>query len=87
MVGMDLKAFLAPLGPEQREEFASRCSVSRGHLQNVMYRFRPCATDLAVCIERESNGKVRRWDLRQDDWYRHWPELIGTVGAPDVPKV
>lgn len=83
---MDLKTFLAPLDAEKREAFAQRCSVSRGHLQNVMYGFRPCATVLAVNIERESGMKVRRWELRPDDWYRHWPELIGAEGAPRVKK-
>lgn len=87
---MDLKSFLAPMDAEQREQFASRCSTSKGHLQNVMYGVRPCATDLAVSIERESGHAVRRWELRPEDWYRHWPELIGTNGAPafstDQPK-
>lgn len=30
---------------------------------------------------------VRRWELRPDDWYRIWPELIGAEGAPSVPGV
>lgn len=34
-------------------------------------------------IERVTN--VKRWDLRPDDWYRIWPELVGTKGAPRVP--
>ena len=48
-----------------------------------MYGYKPCATDIAVSIERESSLQVRRWDLRQD-WAKHWPELIGLPGAPDV---
>ncbi len=83
---MDLKTFYSPLDVQSRDDFATRCETSRGHLQNVMYGLRPCATDLAVLIERESGGEVRRWDLRPDDWYRHWPELIGTEGAPPVPR-
>jgi DNA-binding transcriptional regulator YdaS (Cro superfamily) len=86
MLGMDLKTYLAPLDAEQRDLFASRCGTTRGHLQNVMYGVRHCATDLAVSIERESAGAVRRWDLRADDWHRHWPELIGAQGAPK-PKL
>jgi DNA-binding transcriptional regulator YdaS (Cro superfamily) len=82
---MDFKTFFAPLSTEARDEFAKACETSRGHLQNVMSGYRPCATDLAVAIERESKGAVRRWDLRADDWWRHWPELIGTDGAP-VPE-
>jgi DNA-binding transcriptional regulator YdaS (Cro superfamily) len=40
-----------------------------------------CADFEAAC-----GGSVRRWDLRPEDWHRIWPELIGTKGAPGVPK-
>lgn len=82
---MELKTFLSELDPEDREPFAKRCGTSIGHLQNVKYGTKTCATDLAVSIERESGGRVRRWDLRPDDWFRHWPELIGVDGAPEIP--
>jgi DNA-binding transcriptional regulator YdaS (Cro superfamily) len=36
-------------------------------------------------IEKATNGAVCRWHLRQDDWHRIWPELIGIEGAPPVP--
>ena len=39
----------------------------------------------STAIERATDGAVRRWDLRPDDWHRIWPELIGTDGAPEVP--
>lgn len=80
---MDLKTFLSPMGAEAREDFARRCATTKGHLQNVMYGLKTCATDLAVRIERESSLQVRRWDLRAD-WADHWPELIGLPGAPDA---
>lgn len=86
MAGMDLKAFLAPLDAEQRDQFASRCGTTKGHLQNVMYGVRPCATDLAVSIEKESAGAVRRWELRPNDWERHWPELVDAPGAPKIER-
>jgi len=38
---------------------------------------------LAVPIEKATAW--RRWDLRPDDWYRIWPELVGAVGAPSLP--
>ena len=41
---------------------------------------------LAVAIERATDGAVRRWDLRPDDWHRIWPELVGMDGAPPVPE-
>lgn len=40
---------------------------------------------MAVDVERATSGVVRRWDLRPDDWWRIWPELIGQPDAPAVP--
>jgi DNA-binding transcriptional regulator YdaS (Cro superfamily) len=37
-----------------------------------------------VAIERATGKKVRRWDLRPDDWHRIWPELLDD---PDAPKI
>jgi hypothetical protein len=50
-----------------------------------MYGYRSCATALAVALERESGMAIRRWDLRPHDWHKHWPELVGTPGAPRIP--
>lgn len=71
---MRLKDFINALDQSDREAFAGRVGSSIKHLQNVMYGFRPCATDLAVSIERESKRAVTRPELR-DDWRDHWPEL------------
>jgi hypothetical protein len=69
------------MSPTAREDFARRCGTTKGHIQNVMYGLRTCATDLAVNVERESAQQVRRWDLRSD-WASHWPELIDDPTAP-----
>lgn len=45
---------------------------------------RPVPIERCVPIEHATSGAVRRWDLRPDDWWRIWPELIGTDGAPAV---
>lgn len=84
---MDLKTYLTPLQADAREDFARKCGTTKGHMQNIMYGLKSCATDIAVAIERESGGVVRRWDLRPTDWDRHWPELINARGAPAIPLV
>lgn len=38
-----------------------------------------------VAIEKATGGAVRRWDLRPDDWWLIWPELIRAKGAPPIP--
>lgn len=35
-----------------------------------------------VAIERATDGKVMRWDLRPDDWRDIWPELAERPDAP-----
>lgn len=35
-------------------------------------------------LEQASHGAVSRWDLRPEDWFRIWPELIGAPGAPEI---
>ncbi len=46
---------------------------------------RPVPFDRCVPIEAATGGLVRRWDLRPHDWHVHWPELVGTEGAPVPP--
>jgi hypothetical protein len=41
---------------------------------------------MAVRLERNTNQRVRRWQVRQADWHEVWPELVGTEGAPPVPS-
>lgn len=43
---------------------------------------RPIPVERCVQIEQATNGVVRRWDLRPDDWHRIWPELVDAEGAP-----
>jgi len=72
---MDLKTFLAPMSPDDRESFAVKCGTTRGHLHNVMYLTKSCSPLLASAIERESGGAVKRQELRPSDWAAVWPEL------------
>ena len=39
-----------------------------------------------AAIEQATDRVVMRWDLRPDDWWKIWPELIGKKGAPAVPE-
>jgi DNA-binding transcriptional regulator YdaS (Cro superfamily) len=60
---------------EAQEAFAARVGSSIGHLRNVAYGYKPCATDLAVAIEADTKGAVQRRTLRPNDYWRHWPDL------------
>jgi DNA-binding transcriptional regulator YdaS (Cro superfamily) len=66
---VDLKAFLKSMTRSDRSAFAERCRISAGHLHNVAYGTRPCGTELAIAIDRESGGRVSCEELRPDvDW-------------------
>ena len=72
---MNLKTYMASLAPTERDVFAESVVSTRGHLQNIAYGYRTCAPELAVLIEKATNGAVTRQELRPDDWQAIWPEL------------
>lgn len=74
--GMDLRTYQKGWTSDQRDEFAVACGTTAGHMRNISYGYKPCATDLAVRIEQHTNKAVSRRDLRPADWWLHWPELV-----------
>lgn len=82
---MKLSDFLRPLGEADRVRLAESAGTTFLHLRNVAFSGKSCGVHLAVGIEQATEGAIRRWTLRPDDWHRIWPELIGTEGAPPVP--
>lgn len=52
-------------------------------------KWRPVPPRLCIAIEihplnAKAERPVMRWDLRPDDWWVQWPDLVGTNGAPKV---
>ena len=72
---MNFRQYYFGLDKPERANFARAVESTEGHLNNVAYGYRLPATDLAVSIERESIGQVRREEMRPGDYWRHWPEL------------
>jgi DNA-binding transcriptional regulator YdaS (Cro superfamily) len=72
---VDLKTYLTKLDVAKRDELATACGTTLGHLQNIYYGLRTCAPGLATAIEQATEGAVTRRDLRPDDWHLIWPEL------------
>lgn len=85
--GVKLSEYLRPLTEAERLRLASRSGTSFLHLRNVAFSGKSCGVHLAVALDLATDGQVRRWDTRPDDWYLIWPELIGTEGAPAVPAL
>lgn len=81
---MNLKTFLRNLQTlEAKEEFASRCGTTFEYLKQVAYGGKPCGIQLAVNLERESNGDLVRERLRPNDWWKIWPELAERTPVPE----
>ncbi|MGE4243679.1 transcriptional regulator [Ramlibacter sp.] len=76
------------LPPEERRKLADKVGVNEATLYQAMTGkgsgFKPAE---CVRIERDSEFRLRRWDLRPKDWWQNWPELIGAEGAPEVPTL
>lgn len=66
---------------------AAAVGVKQQHVWNWLKRGTGTVpTDHCAAIERATDRAVMRWDLRPDDWWRIWPELIGQPGAPAIPE-
>lgn len=61
---------------------AARLNVKQPTISEWSRGDRPVPLERCVEIETATNGSVRRWHLRPNDWHRIWPELIGADGAP-----
>ena len=71
----------------ERAALAELVGVNEQYLYQCLTGRKAMKPEEAVRIERDSGQKVRRWHLRQEDWHRIWPELIGKKGAPKLPQV
>lgn len=80
-------ARMSKVTPQERAEIAAAAKLNDQYIYQCLTGRREMSTAEAVEVERVSGGRIRRWELRTKTWHRHWPELIGTEGAPDVAHV
>lgn len=85
---MNLRPYLDTLPRGAITAFAAQAGISVIYLMQLAARQdgREAGPELAVRIEQETGGAVRRWDLRPSDWWLIWPELIGVDGAPGITE-
>lgn len=70
----------------ERRELAALVQVDEQYLYQCLTGRKDMKVHEAVRVEQESGGRLRRWQLRRNDWWKNWPELIGAAGAPEIPK-
>ncbi len=62
--------------------------ISPSFMAQVAKQQRPLPLDRCTAIERATEGAVTRRDLRPDDWWLIWPELVTAehpIPAEQVP--
>lgn len=69
----------------ERRAIADQVGVDEQYLYQCLTGRKDMKTNEAVRVERMTERRLRRWHLRRNDWWQHWPELIGAEGAPEVP--
>lgn len=53
-----LKRFLSQKSIDERNHFAKVCGTTLGNLQQIIYVNKKCSAELAIQIDKASNGKV-----------------------------
>ena len=64
---------------------AGKLGVSQGLIHQWVNEKTLVKPSRCVEIERVTHRQVMRWDLRPNDWWQIWPELIAHPDAPSVP--
>lgn len=73
------------LSDKSQTEFAKRLGVSQGLVWQWMNGRTRVTPEKAAEIERKTKGEVTRRELRPDDWWLVWPELV-TERHPGPPS-
>lgn len=73
---MNLIPYINSLGPDARRLLEEGVGTSIGYLRKAHSARQRLGAAICVAIERESGSVVTRRELRPDDWWLIWPELI-----------
>ena len=63
----------------KQTDLAEKLGISQGLVSMWSSGARPVPIERCVEIERATDGKVTRQELRPDDWHKIWPELVETT--------
>lgn len=66
------------------DEAVKRTGTTRAYLRQIGYGNKTATPIVATSVERETDQKITRKDLRPDDWNLIWPELLAER-TPDPP--
>ena len=81
-----LRTYLNSLTPDRQDALASEAGTSIGYLRKAISIKQQLSPAVCVRLEQLSENAIRRWDLRPDDWWEIWPELIRAKSAPPIVR-
>lgn len=70
---------------ETAASLSRRLSLNPALITQWKVGSRDCPSKRCIQIERATGGQVMRWDLRPDDWWQIWPELVDHPDSPPIP--
>ncbi len=83
---MKLKEYLSTLERGGASRLAKLLGISISYLSQLASGASSISPTRCIDIERATDGKVTRRDLRPDDWHLIWPELAAASSAPAAPS-
>lgn len=75
---MKLLTYLNALSKEDRPFFCQQIGTTERYIRRAESGNQKLGAKTCVKIEQVTMGYVTRKDLRPDDWYEIWPELLTT---------
>jgi len=63
---------------------AREVKIAPAWLSQMADGTRPIPPRFAHKLKTACEGQVEVWDLLPTEWHEIWPELVGSVGAPEV---
>lgn len=79
---MQINDYVATVEPAAR--LAQKIGVTPGFISQIVSGHRRAPVERCTAIEKATDGNVTRRELRPDDWWLIWPELV-TADHP-VPE-
>jgi DNA-binding transcriptional regulator YdaS (Cro superfamily) len=82
---MDIRSYLTQAERGAAAALARAVGVHPVMVSQWSSGLKQVSVERCAVIEEATGKLVRRWDLRPNDWWKYWPELIGQEGAPAAP--
>jgi DNA-binding transcriptional regulator YdaS (Cro superfamily) len=77
-----LLAYLNSLSQEERQRLEAATGTTVAYLRKAVSAKQRIGAEICVAIEKATEGKVSRRDLRPMDWQLIWPELVTSERNP-----